>query len=80
MFKINIRNIIKNIVNEMFKAKYDFTYHNQIYTVDEILDGIFYILETGIPYSKYLGKVNGKTVNKHLLFFRDNKILCTMCT
>lgn len=74
MSEIDIKNIIKNIVYEKFKAKYDFTYHNQIYTLEEILDGIIYILETGIPYNKYMGKISGKTLNKHLLFLRDNNI------
>jgi len=74
---LDIKNFIIKFVTNKFEYKYNFTYPNQKYSIDQIIDGLLLILKTGISYNEYekINKIiSGKTINRHLCFFRNNKI------
>lgn len=67
--------------DKILNKSYNFKYHTQKYTLDEILKEIIYILKTGISYRNLRSHINHNTIyynycklNKHKIFelgFKD---------
>lgn len=76
-FKFDIKDLLINYLTKNYKAKYDFTYPNQKYTLNDIIDGILWILKTGMSYrdySKISGKIHFNALNTHMLFMVKNDV------
>lgn len=64
MDKLLIKILKKIINNSPLKHHYDYTYHTQKYSLDDILVSILYVLKTGIAW-RYCPYINWNTVYKH---------------
>jgi hypothetical protein len=75
LIDFEFKNFLSNvIIKSNIKNKYNFTYPNQKYKLDEILDGIIYVLKSGISWRNYIGNINWQTLNHHFNILRNNDI------
>jgi len=64
--KSNILKIIKNLVIKQFPLNYNYTYHTQKYSLDFIINEIFFVLKSGISWMDYN---HNCTINHNTLYF-----------
>jgi transposase len=67
-------NEVISICLENFPNKYNFSNKRQKYNINQIIDGICEVMETGISWDKYEGVVNKKTLFCHFRFLSKNNI------
>ena len=67
-------NVTYNYVIEKFPKKYGFRTKKQLYGARIIIVELLYITKTALSYKNYRGPVNAKTLNRHSIFFAQNKI------
>ena len=60
--------IIKTInLSKKLKSSYDFSYISQKYKIKDILNGILYVLETGIPWNKFKDNIKSGSLYYHFV-------------
>jgi transposase len=77
ILKFDLINYIVNYINKNFKNKYNFTYHNQKYNLNELINAIINITKTGCSYRDYQfidSWINYKSLHRHMKFFAENNI------
>lgn len=67
-------NTTYNYVLEKFPKKYGFKTKKQKYGAKLVVVELLYITKTGLSYKNYRGPINGKSLNKHSIFFANKKI------
>lgn len=71
--KENKHNIFKqnlcSYINTLYPNKFNFTNKRQKHKLEDLLEDILYIAETGIPYKKLRSKINFNSLYYHISFF-----------
>lgn len=61
-------------INILYPKKYNFTNKKQKHNLNDILDDILYIMDTGVPYRKLRSKINHNSLYYHVDFFIKSNV------
>lgn len=72
------KNILKNkickYINILYPKKYNFSNKKQKHSLDDILEDVLYIADTGISYRKLRSKINYNSLYYHIDFFIKSRV------